>query len=267
MKTKSRHSGLTLIEMTVVIAAVASLSALSLPAVNTFFSSLASSGSAKTMISAAMSNARAIAAKHQRYAGIRFQKVYDLQDGPMKANQYMIFIVHEEPKKMDNLTTGFRAVDGLEPIKLPESIGVMDFTFIKEQITGNPSWEPSGDPELTDLTTFSIIFSPSGKMVIHNVRVRNRDGVFQPDNAGTKVSMDDIFNSPENIEQYKIGMFVQDDYAGLGQELSRNSFIIYERQAFRQAYEEGTPYSGYLYRLVTEPIYINPYTGTIISSD
>ena len=76
--------------------------------------------------------------------------------------------------------------------------------------------------------------------------------------------MDDIFNSPENITNSNTGMFVQDDYPSLGlvQESSRRSFVIYDRQEFRRAYEKGQAYSGYLRNLV--PIYINPYTGTMI---
>ncbi|MHC4676942.1 MAG: hypothetical protein ACYTBZ_31040, partial [Planctomycetota bacterium] len=103
---------------------------------------------------------------------------------------------------------------------------------------------------------------PSGKLVIHNVRVRNRDGLFRPLNPND--SMDDIFNSPENIADYNTGMFVQDDYAeqGLGEESSRSSFIIYEEDKFRQAYERGQAWSDYLIKLVPE--YINPYTGTMI---
>lgn len=257
MRTKSRQPALTLIEMVVVISAVALLTILSLPALRTFLNSFTFSGSARPMISAALSSARAIAAREQSYAGIRFQKAYGPND--LQAPQYMIFIVHEEPSKMRGLTIGFRAVEGLQPIRLPDSVGVMDL-----KINGNDNLvDPVINDDLLDTTTFSIIFSPSGKLVIHEVRVRNRDGYYQPDNGGTKVSMDDIFNSPVNIALYKTGMFVQDDYAelGLGAEPSRNNFIIYDRNIFDQL-DEGSRYKDYLADL--QRIYINPYTGTII---
>jgi len=264
MKAKSRQFGLTLTEIVVVIAIIAMLVGLGVPAGRAFLASFETESGARSMISAALASARAIAAKEQRYAGIRFQKAYQ-PEGPLEATQYMIFIVFEEPRKMGNLTNAFRAVEGLKPIKLPDSVGVMDSALIKEEISLDPSWELSGDPaELTDLTAFSIIFSPSGKMVIHDVRVRNRDGDFRP--LIPDDSKDDIFNSPENIRDYDIGMFVQDDYAdlGLGKESSRSSFIIYEKEQFRRAYEKGRAYSGYLVRLAPEAIYINPYTGTMI---
>lgn len=268
MKAKSRQSGLTLTEMTVVIMVVSLLVSLGLPAVRMLSDSFESQSGARAVISAAMASARAIAAKEQRYAGIRFQKIYH-PNGPLRAPQYMIFIVHDFDKT--GLVSGFRAVEGLEPIKLPGSVGVMD---LRHRTNPNPRYagdEPIDDDNkmpvnmpqaLTDTTAFSIIFSPSGKLVIHEVRVRNRDGDFRPLNPNE--SMDDIFNSPENIRDYEVGMFIQDDYAelGLGQELSRNGFIIYEEEKFRQAYENGRAWSDYLRKLVPE--YINPYTGTMI---
>ncbi len=125
--------------------------------------------------------------------------------------------------------------------------------------------------ELTDTTTFSIIFSPSGKLVMHGVRVRNRDDTTD---AGPIISMDDTFNTLTKISDpvNPIGMFIQDDYFGawwssypnygLGPEPSRRSFVIYDRREFKQSYTQGRAYSGYLNRLV--PIYINPYTGTMV---
>ena len=118
---------------------------------------------------------------------------------------------------------------------------------------------------ITDASSFSIIFSPNGKLIIHEVRVRNRDGIYQPDNAiPTKVSMDDIFNSPENIQNLGIGKFIQDDYAqiGLGAEMSRNRIIIYDGNQFDKLDAQGR----FNYLNSIEPIYINPYTGTIIKN-
>ena len=59
-------------------------------------------------------------------------------------------------------------------------------------------------------------------------------------------------------------MFIQDDYAnlGLGAELSRNNFIIYDKRA-RDAVNEGSRWTDYLQHL--EVIYISPYTGQIIN--
>jgi len=258
MKAKSRQSGLTLTEMTVVIMVVSLLVSLGLPAVRMLSDSFESQSGARAVISAAMASARAIAAKEQRYAGIRFQKIYH-PNGPLRAPQYMIFIVHDFDRT--GLVSGFRAVEGLEPIKLPGSVGVMDFTLIKEKINLDRGWEPTL-VDVNDLTTFSIIFSPSGKLVIHEVRVRNRDAEGDYPSYGD-LSRDDVFNKKAKVD-VGIAMFYQDDYAdlGFGKESSRNSFIIYKEEKFRQAYENGRVWSDYLRKLVPE--YINPYTGTMI---
>ncbi|OHB62133.1 MAG: hypothetical protein A2168_05630 [Planctomycetes bacterium RBG_13_50_24] len=270
MRTRSKQSGLTLPEMAVVIATIALLVGFGLPAIRALLNSFESSSGAKTLISTALASARAVAAKEHRYAGVRFQ-----QDSA--GNQYMVFIVHEEPSKMGNLTIGFRAVKGVKPIKLPETVGVVDLVYYPDLLNPpgdgiiNDDVEIGNDDVLRDTMTFSIIFSPAGKLVIHDVRVRNRDGIYQPDNANpNKISLDDVFNSLDNINNYGVGMFIQDDYpaSGLGAELSRNSFvIIYEKDKFEQARGMGGAWSAYLAQRAPDRIYINPYTGTMILPD
>jgi hypothetical protein len=261
MKTRYKQSGRTLAEMAVVIAAIVLLGSFGLPAIRTILDSFESGTGPKPLISAALASARAIAAREQRYAGIRFQKAYN-PNGPLGASQYMIFIVYEEPGNMNNLTVGFRAVEGLEPIKLPDSVGVMDLSLI------SANTDIDDEFELNNAAAFSIIFSPSGKLVIHDVRVRNRDGVYDPDNTlpnPQKHSMDDIFNSPQNIINQNMGMFVQDDYPPfLDRESSRRGFVIYDRLEFKRAFQQGMAYSGYLQKLLPDAIYINPYMGTMI---
>ncbi|MBW8041126.1 MAG: type II secretion system protein [Planctomycetes bacterium] len=266
MKKRYKQSGRTLVEMTVVITAIVLLGSFGLPAIRAFLDSFESGTGARPVISAAMASARAIAAKEQRYAGIRFQKAYH-PDGPLAAPQYMVFIV-QDPSIGAYF---FRAVEGLQPIKLPDSLGVMD---LKHRTNLNPRYSGDDpidtDVEISDLnilrdtTAFSIIFSPSGKLVIHNVRVRNRDG--EGDSPSfPDLSRDDIFNKSAKVNA-GIAMFYQDDYAnlGLGQEESRRGFIIYDRLKFKRAYQQGQAYSGYLWKLIPDAIYINPYTGTMI---
>jgi len=276
MSAKPKQSGLTMTEMVLVIATIALLVSLGLPAVRMLVRSLESGSGAPSVISAAMAGARAIAARDQRYAGVRFQR-------DSAGQQYMIFIVHDFEKT--GLNSGFRAVEGVKPIKLPEGSGVMDMmvrtnhglapadaaaTFdepIKMQYlddTVPANLGPDGkNMYLRDTASFSVIFSPSGKLVIRPVRVRNRDGVYRPDNAvANRVSLDDIFNSPQNIANAGVGMFVQDDYPelGLGAEDSRNRFVVYDGVQFGKLDARGR--FDYLNRL--EPAYINPYTGTMI---
>lgn len=278
MKTKPRQSGLTMTEMVLVVAIIALLTSLGLPAVRMLIRSFESSMGATSMVSAALASARAVAAREQRYAGIRFQR-------NSAGEQYMIFIVHDFDKT--GLNSGFRVVEGIKPVKLPRNSGVMDM-IVRTNHGINPTDaadtldEPlqmqylddsnplniSTDGKnryVRDISSFSVIFSPAGKLVIRPVRIRNRDGVYRPDNAvANKVSMDDVFNSPVNIAG-GVGRFVQDDYAelGLGAESSRNRFVVYDRTEFDKLNALGR--FDYLNRL--EPVYINPYTGTMISPD
>ncbi len=285
MKTRYKQSGRTLAEMTVVIAAIVLLGSFGLPAIRTFLDSFESGAGARPVISAALASARAIAAREQKYAGIRFQKAYQPEDS-LENSQYMVFIV-QDPSIGAYF---FRAVEGLKPIKLPDSLGVMDLTIVTNRNVSNPvnsqqarlddpSFTPaqkdnwlSNISALTDTTTFSIIFSPSGKLVIHGIRIRNRDGRTEVTEI-PGISMDDTFNTLTKIANpvNPVGMFIQDDYFGgsypdhgLGPEPSRRSFVIYDRQEFKRAYDIGRAYSGYLVKLIPDVIYINPYTGTMI---
>jgi len=276
MRSRYKYPALTLTEMVVVIATIALLATLGLPAIRALLGSFETNSGARDMISTSLSGARAIAAREQRYAGVRFQM-------DSAGNQYMIHIIHDPEKT--GLSSGFRAVEGLKPMKLPEHTRATDLIVRTDHINNSagaqdPNFITAGNLDdknqqnlgpdgkniyITDISTFSIIFSPAGKLITHEVRVRNKDGIYQPDNTiTTNISEDDIFNSPENIENMGVGMFAQDDYAerGLGEELSRNRIIIYDKIQFDKLDAQGR--FDYLNALV--PIYINSYTGTIISS-
>jgi len=274
MGARHKQSGLSLTEMMVVVAAVAMLASLSTPAMKTLFDSMATTGGAKAMISAGLATARAIAAKEQSYAGVRFQT--DNPYDPLGASQYMIFIVHDYDAT--GLVNGFRAVEGIEPIKLPDNIGVMDLRVRLDHVDAkDPSYEwifdsYSVDPGclgdevyLADTMSFSIVFSPSGKMVVHETRVRNRDA--QGDSPSYGDSLDDVFNKAAEVDN-DAAMFYQDDYPqfGFGAEYSRNRFIILDMEVFRNITDMAERYD-YLDGTEVEDVYINPYTGTIVSAD
>jgi len=248
MNAKSRQPGVTLTEMTVVVAVIALLVTFGLPAIRTFHSSFESGASVRAMISAGLASARAIAAREQHYAGIRFQKAHNPTDAnPLNATQYMVFIVHDLGRT--GRANGFRAVEGLKPIKLPDSVGVMDLYTMGASVvddSGIDEWD-----KVIDTTAFSIVFSPAGKLVVHDVRVLSQN------------ANDSVFNDLSSSD----AMFQEDSYDTFPywQELSRNSFIIYDRKEFKQAYEKGQGYLNCLVRLV--PIYINAYTGTMILVD
>jgi len=288
-----RALGLTLIEMTLVIATMALLVGFALPAVRSLVHSFQSEGAVKSMIDAALSSARAMAMSRQTYVGVRFQKQYSTLDasaplqGLLEAPQYMIFIMHD-PDAEPNGTgyaDGFRAFEGVEPIKLPDSFAVMDLMRVERvsnalgnQITfseGPLNVDLDSAPELArfaarlrDTTTFSVVFSPAGRLVVHGVRVWNRHGR----RAGEAVlSTDQVFNAPAQVVNPNVkAMFYQDDFppeTGLGPESSRTRFVVFEKTSLREACQRNVPWKGYLERLSTQPIYVSPYTGRLISAD
>jgi Tfp pilus assembly protein PilE len=272
-------TGLTLTELAVVIAVMALLAGLALPAARMIIGSFESGDGARSMISAALASARALAAKEGHYVGVRFQKAYNPEApdplNPLTAPQYMIFVIHDS----NIMAHCFRAIEGTKPIRLPDSVIVTDLTIVPTRNVVNPVNpaleirldDPALAPaaaddlmnqaqELRDATTFSIVFSPSGKLVLQGVRVR-RQGIG-----------DAVFNESAQVDA-GVAMFYQDDYfgpgsdLGLGPEPSRNRFIILDRDKFARAYKAGKVWSDYLAALATETIYLNPYTGTIISKD
>jgi hypothetical protein len=247
-------------EQVVVITSAAVLMAIAMPTVKGLFNTMETPAGTKALISSALASARAIAAKEQRYAGIRFQHAYDRDepdDSPFNQPQYIIFILQDYDAT--GLVHGFRSVEGFDPIKLPESIGVMDL-YINGNERIDINTELDAPRELIDTTTFSIVFSPAGKLIVSDVRTRNRDGYYKND---PDQSEDDIFNKEKNVIA-EIAMFLQDDYEtdyGLDEEPSRRSFIIYDRNEFKTV-DERRRYTDYIEDI--EPIFLNPYTGRMI---
>jgi hypothetical protein len=242
---------------------------LALPAVQALLDAFQSEGSVKSMINAALSSARAMAVNGQRYVGVRFQMAcisddvvnYDGLQGQLDAPQFMVFIVHDPELGRAN---AFRAVDGLDPIELPDTIGVMEAATISADADID---EPA---ELADLTTFSLVFSPSGKLVVHPVRTVNRDGVFPsgPPGVPPATSRDPVFNlAPVIINPNGYGLLLQDDYAewDLAEEPSRTSLRLYDRRIVRRDFVKQPPdWSQAVAGPGVPVLYVSPYTGSLI---
>ena len=231
MVTNKAKTGFSLVEMMVAIGIVALLLIFSMPALRAIVRSFGESGSAEGIIGPAMASARAIAAKEQRYAGIRFQQT-------AAGEQYAVFIINDPNKAgyVDTLghihlyVNGFMVVPGMLPIKFPSNTGVVSGK------DGTITIDPN-------TTRVSIIFSPSGKLVIHEVRA----------SSNVRLANDAVFSTKEVL-------FPRDgkNYT------SEKSLKIYDVNRWKQV--QATPStsddSDFITALPT--MYINPYTGTIM---
>jgi competence protein ComGC len=276
-KKRNQKNSFSLVEMLVVIGIIAILVGLAIPAINAMQKSYNSTG-AEGMISAALATARTLAISRGQYAGVRFQKAGD-PNNALKADQYMIFVIYEESQKMGGLTNGFRAIEGYKPMKLPENVVVVDMMVRTDNRDGqygptndNANEKKIEEPNLddselkrtlTDTSAFSVVFSPAGKLVICDVRVRNKAGDYRP-TTPAQSDYDDVFNSPENIMN-NVGQLIQDDYAdfGLGGEKSRREFYLYDRTKFKNL-TTSSQRMIYLNGPETKKYLINAYTGEII---
>lgn len=266
-----KRRGITLVEMLVVISIAIILMGLGFPAIRALHNSFGSTGTTQAIISAALNSARGIALKNQTYAGVRFQRKYQEAEGP----QYVIFIIQDptlryrvkiSPTETEERPC-FRAVEGLNPIKLPVATGVVGINASDLNVSDlDFGITPGNIPTIEDnfwlrnISTFSIIFSPTGHLTIREVRVRNREGWQE---TSPYPSSDDIFNRERDVIR-GIGMFCQDDYPadGLTAEYSKNAFVVYESSRFQKEYRNGTPFSGYIINL--SHLCVNRYSGEVL---
>lgn len=225
---------MTLTELLVVMSVMVILLAIAAPVAKKLAQSLGEATGARSIIAAAMSNARAIAIREGHYAGVRFQ-----QDSSGK--QYIVLIIHDEPGT--TYANGFRAIQGKKPMALPDDVGVIaDGAYSDTTAFGTIALDTTVG--MTNATTFSILFSPAGKYVTHAVRVYNSIGT------------DNVFNTQANITNGK-AMFLRDS----SDENGVSSFVIYSKKELEKQPADKR-WSGYLGKLDKE--FVNPYTGELV---
>ena len=275
MAKYKKQFGMSLTEILVVVSIMAILMGISIPAAKQLMHSFESSAGVRHLINAALSNARAIAVREQTYAGVRFQE-------DAEGHAYITFIVHDPDPSPDGtgLAYGFRAVMGRRPMKMPEDVGVLSGYWVDRTSFYPNNWNNlvptalsdaalidspanmvqvggiSRNRYLMDASTFSVIFSPQGKLTVHPVWVRNKDG--QTDAS----SNDTIFN----VENASSVMFLQDDYGnspdyGIGPENSVQSFLIYKKPDLNSV-PVNLRWTNYLSTL--QPEFVSPYTGELV---
>ena len=246
MREHGRHFGFTLVEMLVVMALMAAVLALVLPAYSLIIEG-AKQSQMDNAIKAALGAARTHAIKTQKYAGVRFQ--FD-RDGWRKGRQYAVLI--EKGTDLSN-TYQFVAVPNIRPLTMPKGMGVI--------VESGVNFDT--DDEILDGTTFSILFSPRGKLSVLTVQMYRRDDndtIFG--NQAAVQSNPEPGEPPAPLLYYDNNSWDQTDSVSWAEyEPSMLGLYVFD-VATIGGMKPGERYDRYVSKLA--PVLINRYTGSII---
>ena len=269
-----------------VVAIVVLLATLVMPAFTKMLQSNRES-TAKVMVRTLLARAQAHAVAHQKYAGVRFQ--FD-SEGWEIGRQYMVLI-----EKADVSGNEYVAVADEKTVALPEGIGVLsadvidrnDFNYSDLNLDDSDLTANEGDGEIFSLNgavTLSIVFSPTGQLVIKDVVTMPRQPYFDVDGNyvfdSTINHADRVFLDSSNVDR---ALLFCDGYIWLNFEDSTSGFNgTYDPQPWLAAKESATGvylfdveamaevepdfrYSQYVQDL--EPLLVNRYTGGLIEEE
>jgi len=283
MNKKQRHIGFTLIEMLVVVGIVALLSVLVIPNTAKMLDSYRFTA-AHNLIKTALAQAQAHAAKTQKYAGIRFQ--FD-SDGWQKGTQYLVLIENQNDfvdsfNIPHHTPDRYVAVPNAKPSALPTGIcvisgqvDIIDSDPLNDDIENDYLDDDVSDDPLFCLngaSTFSIIFSPSGQLVVKAVEVQSRhqnDNIFGSEVAASTQPPTTLLSYDKHWD-YILMADTTDNSLWCDKESSTTGLYIVEKSVL-QDIPADSRYSSLLKRYISndsvERILINIYTGTIIENE
>ena len=273
----SQTRAFTLTEMLVVMAIIGLLVGMSVPAYNSIMKSHRNTAS-KNLIRASLLRAKAHAAGTQRYTGIRFQfgpgAIDPAGDEAERKwlttkKQYLVLI-----EKVSNSTLyDFAAVADVKPSILPPGVVVMANNLDFDYDGDVDVQDFDEDIDLLDGTTFSIIFSPSGEMVVKTVQIVRRndpsvvDAIF-----GDSADVDDedrtSTDPPASLLYFDDPSYMSESFwvsaPWCQEESSMTGFVLFEiGSVMDMAWGEE------LRQFITDaqPTLINAYTGSLLEDD
>ncbi|MCK4628347.1 MAG: prepilin-type N-terminal cleavage/methylation domain-containing protein [Sedimentisphaerales bacterium] len=277
MDGKKRQSGFTLVEMLVVVSIVAVLAALVLPNTMGIIRSHRAAAT-KNLIKNAMAQAKAHAAVTQKYAGVRFQFTKD----QWQNNRQYLVLIENEPGIVLGLSSQYQkrfiTVRNAKAAALPVGMGVISIRDFEEALFNLGGVVPDDNTidGIKGITTFSIIFSPTGQLVSKDVCLVPRDDLDELNN----IILDTIINDMDTVDSgdallYCDNTEIPGSWLTQGwcvKEFSALGLYIFDADKLMSIdglnmSPDDRAVERAIYIQSLEPILINIYTGTIIREE
>jgi len=158
-----RHAkAFTLIELIVTISIITLVASIAAPSVMGIFSAGADA-QAYNLLAAQLRAARALAIENSTYAGVHVQMA---DRSGLEDTCWSAVVIHD-PSNSGNTSTIFYFVPatGFEPQRVPGSLAFGKLTDAFVTDTGSTGYyEDIEDVDINDFTTFTIVFSPAGRV-------------------------------------------------------------------------------------------------------
>ncbi|MDY6913530.1 MAG: prepilin-type N-terminal cleavage/methylation domain-containing protein [Planctomycetota bacterium] len=182
--------GFTLIELLTVMGIIVLLAGIALPSVVGLFRAGADA-QAYNLLAAQLTAARALAIQESTYAGVHVQLADPDENPSLEGVCYASIVIYSGSSQ-------FGQAPGYIPRRIPGGMafGELSNTFV------NSSGDYQGLSDIDDFTTFTIVFSPSGSVVVNvaggNVQFNTNDNLF--DDTSPNIALWDATDANDDTE-------------------------------------------------------------------
>jgi prepilin-type N-terminal cleavage/methylation domain-containing protein len=283
-----RRKGYTLVEILVVVAIIAIVLAIGVTSLRALTGGV-QENAARTTLASLLASARAEATGTQQIVGVRFE-----QDAKGYTYGVIVHLApdwHVWPSRSNDFIT-MVAPKGREPVRFPKGVefAAADELSCDRDSDGDVDADDANlalSRDILDATTFTILFAPSGQVMVRNVCVTQRCVIDPTDGVIWDNATDTIFQAPDGPDSTdymlnprppaETGLSVEvswllrgdgrwpnacDGTNLLGYESSVVALYVYDQVARREA--GSAAWTNYLKNQAPAVlVQVNPYTGLI----